>query len=115
MFSCSRSLTLTLGGLPPFRLGFPAKSVRDLYVLPSPVLQVIAVLAEAGQPSPLSVIQAALGTEVPEPVVVCLDSERQLEYFVPQLLQGNHQSMQLLLMGEVPSHDLEQKGSCQWL
>ncbi len=38
-------------------------------------IQVVLVLTEAGQPPPLPVDETALGTQVPEQVVVCPDSE----------------------------------------
>jgi hypothetical protein len=63
-------------GLLSFRVGFPAESSRDMDVLLCPVFQVITVLTEVGQPPPLSV---TLGTQVPEPVVVCSDSKGQWE------------------------------------
>ena len=62
-------------GLLPFRVGFPAKSVWDLHVFPCPILEVISVLTEAGQPPPLPIIQAALGPKIPEPIVVRPDCE----------------------------------------
>ncbi len=48
-------------GLFPLWVGLSAESVWDLHILPCPVLQVIAVLNEAGQPPPLPVVQTALG------------------------------------------------------
>ncbi len=51
-------------GLFSFRVGFSAKSVWDLHILSCPVFKVIEVLTEAGQPSPLSIIQAALGQKI---------------------------------------------------
>ncbi len=54
-------------GLLSFRVRLPAKSVSVLEI----------VLAEAGQPPPLSIVQTAL---CPDPIVVHPDCEGQWEY-----------------------------------
>ncbi len=54
-------------GLFSFGVGFQAKSVRNLHILASPVLQVIAHLSLLRLASHLHCL-SAMGTEVPESV-----------------------------------------------